>query len=108
MYTTSYAHGPLGHTSIVSNPLAPYVHTSEVIDPVLGLPFTHATHQVNPYDDSVVTFGVDEFGEPIRVISTGLLHGHEIQTFTERIAPGETVTTSHVQRNYLNPWEAEE
>ena len=80
-------------TSIVGNPAPVVGHTS--------------SHDIDPYGDAIVSYGVDELGEPVRITSTGILHGPEIRTFTERIAPGETHTSSHVSHNVLNPFETE-
>lgn len=95
--TTSVNHNYPEHTpygTVIHNPL---VHS-----------LAHSSHDVDPYGDAIVSYGVDEFGEPVRIVSTGILHGHEIMTYAERVAPGETITTNHISTNYLNDFEAEE
>jgi hypothetical protein len=67
----------------------------------------HSTHDIDAFGDAIVSYGVDELGEPVRITSTGILHGHEIKTFTERIAPAEAHTSTHVSRSIVNPYETQ-
>jgi hypothetical protein len=97
---------PARHTTVVTASPQRTVTSTVLANPVpIGL--THSTHDVDPFGDAIVSYGVDELGEPVRITSTGILHGHEIRTFTERVAPGEATTSSHVTTNYLNPYESQ-
>jgi hypothetical protein len=107
--TTNYnnphiGYSPVRHSTYMSSPVRT-ISNSVVTHPA---PLGHSSHNVDPYGDAIVSYGVDEFGEPIRIVSTGILYGPEIKTFTERVAPGETTTSNHVSRSYLNPFEAQE
>ena len=91
---------PLASSTVISSPVRN--STTFISNPV---PNTHATHDIDTLGDSIVTYGVDEMGEPIKIISTGILYAPEIQTFTERVTPVETITQTHVARSYANPYE---
>lgn len=98
---------PARHTTVVTASPQRTVTTSVLANPVPHHPLSHSTHDIDQFSDAIVSYGVDELGEPVRITSTGILHGHEIRTFTERIAPGEATTSSHVSRNYVNPFETQ-
>lgn len=95
------------HTTVVTTSPSRTVASRQILTNNYPVSLQHSTHDINPYGDAIVSYGVDEFGEPVRITSTGILHGPEIKTFTERIAPGETHTTCHTSTNPLNPFEAQ-
>lgn len=108
MYSTSTSYAdpytyyePLVKSTVVTSPVRT-VSTTVTPNPV---PVTQATHDIDSLGDSIVTYGIDEFGKPIKIISTGILYAPEIQTFTERIAPEEATTHTQVARSYANPFE---
>lgn len=88
----------------------PFAHPASLIDPIYGglvqHPFaTHLpgtlvrhNHELLPDGDTIISYGVDEFGQPVKITTTGVLHGEEIKTFTERIAPGE-ITEDNVSES---------
>jgi hypothetical protein len=68
--------------------------------------FNSVSHDIDPFADAIVSYGLDEMGKPVKIYSTGILYGHEIKTFTERVTPGEAVTTKHVFTDHLTPYDA--
>ena len=88
----------------------PYTHPLALADPLYGglphhhfaphLPRTvvHHNHEFLPDGDTIISYGVDELGQPVKITTTGILYGEEIKTFTERIEPGE-ITEDRVQQS---------
>lgn len=108
MYSTSSSYSnlynyydPIARSTVITSPLRS-VSTTVASNPV---PITQAQHDIDSLGDSIVTYGVDEFGKPIKIVSTGILYAPEIQTFTERVTPEEATTHTHVARSYANPFE---
>jgi len=89
MHTTTTSSYNNGHTYRTTE-LSPSRHftvrtgsplrtvTSTVMGNPCPIAMQHSTHDIDPLGDAIVSYGVDEMGEPVRITSTGILHGHEI------------------------------
>jgi hypothetical protein len=95
--TTVFDHSP---QRMVTTTRAPNtdIHTSTVIShsPAYRAPRGRADHHVDPLTDSIVSYGVDENGEQIKITSTGILRSPELRTVAEKTSPGRRVTNTLV------------
>lgn len=64
------------------------------------VPLGRTDHIADRIGDSLVSYGVNDFGEEVRVTSTGIINGPAIRTLAEKVSPPRTHVSSHVTTGY--------
>jgi len=94
--TTVIDHSPQRMVT-TSRALGGDIHSSTMIHhaaPAPAYPRGRANHHVNPMTDSIVSYGVDENGEEIKITSTGILRNPELRTVAEKTSPGRKMISN--------------
>lgn len=60
-----------------------------------------SSHLINKIGDSLVSYGINDDGDQVRVTSTGIVNSPQLRTVAERISPPRTHITNHVTSGHI-------
>lgn len=98
--TTRNLGGALATSNVVHHHSPSRLITNTVHHHSPARPIGMTEHVADRFGDTLVSYGVNEYGEQVRVASSGIISGPQIRTIAEKVSPPRTHVTSHVTHGY--------